>query len=321
MSPRLRRLHGRLARAIGAEAMDRLVDPILTDIRMERRLAIRQLRPWKSRWVVAAGTVSLAAALVSYGWVNFWSFQRWPAEDRLACARTLKCFAAVTPVAMALLILQVWPQGWHPTAPVMFITRLTLQTVPIAILFGLLLSVLYGLHGTIVALRSSAAVLILSSVCSLASFAMLAWIVPETEWRFRVAVTGDSNISRRVNELTLGELRDHIAAERRLGEEPTGTALSYHARWALAAAPAVMATWALLVVACGDGRRWVTALAAVATWAGYVAFIGLGRAATFYGVVPPSFGAWSPNLALGIAALLLAGRITFPRQRTANIEP
>ena len=192
------------------------------------------------------GAVSLVTALASYGWVNFWSLKRWPAEDRLACARMLKCFAAVTPVAIALLILQA--RGRPPAALLMFIARLTWQTVPIAILFGLLLSVLYGLRGTIVAFRSSAAVLILASLCSLASFAMLAWIVPASERHFRVAVTGDSSITRRVNELTLGELRGHIAAERRLGDEPRGAAISYHARWALGAAPVVMATWALLVI-------------------------------------------------------------------------
>ena len=68
-------------------------------------------------------------------------------------------------------------------------------------------------------------------------------------------------------------------------------------------------------------RRWVTALAAVATWAGYVAFIGLGRAAAFYGLVPPSVGAWSPNLALGVAALIICSRNTNVECRTWNTEP
>ena len=152
------------------------------------------------------------------------------------------------------------------------------------------------------------------------SFATLAWIVPESNQRFRVALTGDRRIARGLNELTLAELHTRISTEREAGGEARAVGISYHSRWALAAAPAVVSLWALVVIGFGANHRWLIALAGIATCAGYVAFQALGRIFAFYGFVPPVVGAWLPNVALTLTALLLARHITSPRLRTTNLE-
>jgi len=344
MKPRVERLSERLSRTIGPHAMERLVDPILSDIRIERRLAIRQRRVWKSRWVLVAGGVSLVTALTIHGWLQLSAFERWPSEDRRAWARTLIYFATISTAAMAFLIVPpLWPRVSNAAEPPLaLIAYLTPQAIPIALPIGLLLGLLYGFRGTVLGLRSTSAVLILAAVCSLSSFVTLAWIVPDANQRFRVAVSrnlisrhpdralrpelqvldrvGDSHIPRGMNELTLGELGARIAAERHAGGDTRIIAMNYHTRWALGAAPAVVAMWALLVIGFGVSRRWMISLAGITTSAGYVGFQTLGRVGALHGVVSPAVGAWLPNIALSLTALLLARLIRSPRLRTMNVE-
>lgn len=48
-------LRAMAARLCSARAMERLIDPALTDVQLEHRDAIAQGRPWRSRWIRLAG--------------------------------------------------------------------------------------------------------------------------------------------------------------------------------------------------------------------------------------------------------------------------
>jgi hypothetical protein len=67
-----------LSRHCSAVTMERLVDPILTDIRIELANAGR----WTGFWIHCAGIAALVKALAVYGWTHFWRFREWPADDR-----------------------------------------------------------------------------------------------------------------------------------------------------------------------------------------------------------------------------------------------
>ena len=85
-------------------------------------------------------------------------------------------------------------------------------------------------------------------LCSIASFVALTWVVPVSNQAFRVAALSDSFIPKGLAELTLGELRSRIEVNRRLGRDVSPTAMTYHSRWALAAAPIVLTAWAFLLI-------------------------------------------------------------------------
>ena len=61
---RLRRV---LSRMCSRRTMERLVDPILTDIQVERQEAMRRGRIWRGRWVQIAGYVTLLKVLAGRG--------------------------------------------------------------------------------------------------------------------------------------------------------------------------------------------------------------------------------------------------------------
>ena len=90
---RLRRF---LSRHCSTATMERLVDPILTDIRVEAAKAGR----WTNLWIHLAGVAALFKALATYGWSQFWMFREWPDDDRRVLVRTLAYSVAATAAAI-----------------------------------------------------------------------------------------------------------------------------------------------------------------------------------------------------------------------------
>jgi hypothetical protein len=83
-----------LSRHCSSATMERLVDPILTDIRVEAATAGR----WTSLWIHGAGVAALVKALAMHGWTRFWRFREWPDDDCRAVIRTLAWVQAAFPV-------------------------------------------------------------------------------------------------------------------------------------------------------------------------------------------------------------------------------
>src|SRR6185503_13604332 len=80
------------------------------------------------------------------------------------------------------------------------------QALPVSIPFGLAFGILWGLRRIAASPRSRTLILLLATIASVASFSMLAWVVPTANQAFRVSMIGHP-LPKGANELTLGELR------------------------------------------------------------------------------------------------------------------
>jgi lipopolysaccharide export system permease protein len=117
-----------------------------------------------------------------------------------------------------------------------------------------------------------------------------------------------------LNEMTLTELSGQIDSYR-------GTAMakstivrdltfSYHQRWSLACATAVLALFAVGVLARRPSARWTVGLAAVGACFAYYMLLFLGRSAALGGTIPAFAGAWFPNVIFVLLSTLLLKMIS-----------
>src|SRR5262245_32725953 len=189
MTARNGRVRRFLLRHCSPTIMERLVDPVLTDIHTEARAAAGRGQRWTSRWILAAGVIALIKALVLYGWTEFRRFPEWPADDRRVLAQTLAYSTVVTAAGVLLLMLPylVLPAPATAGRARELAPYLVAQAVPIALPVGLFVGLLYGFGARAVSMRPRAAVLCVAVLCSIASFVALAWIVPTSNQAYRVA--------------------------------------------------------------------------------------------------------------------------------------
>ena len=306
MTRRLRRL---LSRHCSAVTMERLIDPILTDIRIESAEASLRGGWWAGLRISGAGLAVLIKALAFYGWSQFWRFNAWPDDDRRVLIRTLACSAAVTVAAIPLLVLPFLLRFPAARAQELAI-YLVPQALPIALPIGLFVGLLYGFKERFTSLRPRTALLIAAILCSIASFAVLAWIVPVSNQAFRVAALSDPFIPKGLPELTLGELRSRIGDNRH-------AAMTYYTRWALSVTPIVLTAWAFLLLRrLPSGGRWLPGIVAIASCVAYALLMDTGRLAVSIETIPPIAGAWMPNAVFVAAMILLTGRTSNDREPT-----
>jgi hypothetical protein len=178
-----------LVRRCSTTTMERLVDPILSDIQIEAAAAAAREQLWAGRWIWMAGTLALLKALVLHIWTHFWRIQHWPADDRRAVARTLAYSAAVTAAAIPLLMLPVFTR-FPATRWTELAGYLIPQALPIAVPVGLFIGLIYGFRAQMVSVRPRAALVIAAIACSVSSLAVLAWLVPVSNQAFRVRSPG-----------------------------------------------------------------------------------------------------------------------------------
>ena len=149
-------------------------------------------------------------------------------------------------------------------------------------------------------------------VCSVASFATMAWIIPAGNQAFRRTFLGRDADSKGPNEMTVGELGQEIdsyTASPMAGSSLVrGLKISYHRRWALSCTSMVFALFALAVVPRRRVGRWVTVVAVFGVFFGYYAVLWQARSLGVSGTLSPFVAAWLPNVVfvLGAAALLTA---------------
>jgi Lipopolysaccharide export system permease LptF/LptG len=303
-------------RHCSAATMERLVDPILTDIEIESRTAAFRGQRWASRWIRATGAIALFKALALYGWARFWSIREWQVDDRRVLLRTLAYSTAAT-VATILLsmipfVLRSPAERAQELAP-----YLVPQALPYALAVGPFVGLLYGLRGRVVSLRPQAAMMVVVVLCSIASFVALAWVVPAANQVFRVAVSRDVWIVKGAAEMTIGELSAAIGAANVIDGRATGLAAHYHLRLALAAAPIVLALWALILVPRLPNQRLVIGVVAIASCVAHYNLMWTGHGAVLRETLPPIAGAWLPTLVFVAAILLLARRTPNDEGRTA----
>jgi lipopolysaccharide export LptBFGC system permease protein LptF len=301
--------------------MAHLVDPVVADLQAEYEDAVRRGEVGRSRWIWLAGHLALIKAVSSYGALSAVRVLGGASAESRALRRTLGCSLAVAALVSALFIagyvdsLTSLPQSSRSSAALLLFPA----AVPLALPAGLLIGIVWGMGGSRTSWRARACVLAIAVVGSAASFVMLAWVTPQTNQEFRVAVFEASmpngryvgTVPKGARELTLDELRRHRAGERVVAGFTSATdmrllAREYHGRWALAFAPPVLALFALAVVDRG-WRRWLALIVASGgAITGYVIVPDAART-TFGGSASAVAAAWTPNLLLLMVSFALWG--------------
>ena len=306
---RLRRLGARICTAA---AMERRVDPTLADLRNECLEACHRGRPWRARWIEVLGVLAIVKVIVLVTLDRgAESLLRPDAEMRSALLRLGAIFGAVvtvTAVALAWVPFNTMPVP-HPVDAGELLYLIP-QALPIAVPIGLTIAIVIGLRAS---LAGRLAVWILSAAvtCSVASFLTLGWWAPSSNQAYRTRIVG-REIAKGDRELSLGELGTRIEEIRAFDPAAPARRLSvlYHTRWALSVTPFVLAVFALVI--SGHSRRTtaVRALGAVLSSGGFVLLLMWSSYLAFRGSVPPSLGAWLPNITfLGVTmALTLRAR-------------
>jgi Lipopolysaccharide export system permease LptF/LptG len=297
------------------DRLRRLGARICTAAAMERR--IDRGRPWQARWIEVLGVLVIVKVIVLLTLDRGTeSLLRPDAEMRSALVRLGAIFGAVvtvTAVALAWLPFNTMPLP-RPFGAVELLYLIP-QALPVAVPIGLTIAIVIGLRAS---LAGRLAVWILSAAvtCSVASFLTLGWWAPSSNQAYRTRIVG-REIAKGERELTLGELGTRIEEIRAFDPAAPARQLSvlYHTRWALSVTPLVLAVFALMITSHSRRRTAVRALGAVLWCGGFALLLSWTNYLAFRGRVPPSLGAWLPNITFLGATMALALR---SRKQTAD---
>jgi hypothetical protein len=311
--------HGVAARLCSARTLERLVDPTVADLQSEYENAVRGNRKWESRRILVQGYIALVRVMAVHGGMRVMGFLRYfRGEDRRALIQTAGA-SAVAMIAGTVVLMAPFASsaGSRPDSAELALYLIP-QALPLSIPIGLTFGILWGLGRVAASPRSRTLILLLATIASVASFAMLAWIVPTANQAFRISTIGQP-LPKGVNELTLGELRQRLEPG---AHEPMSVAgpfdrrslaLNYHARWALSGAPLVLALFAMVLTSRRQwGRMMPFLIGGVMILAYYVIMYsawGLGLNHT----ISPFAAAWAPNAAF---LMLWLAIMRFGSQRT-----
>jgi lipopolysaccharide export system permease LptF/LptG-like protein len=309
------RLRAIAARVCNAKTMERLIDPVVADLQTEYVEANRHGRLWKSRWVRVAGyTAFLKVIAFAACEGSRRGFDVRIAGDH-ATGRMTGWAVSVTVILTALLeipaLSHLPPPTWHVSYAdrAKLLLYLVPQALPIAVPIAFTLAILRGWTGRTTSPRSSGAILAIGFACSLAMFAMLAWIVPTSNQAFRVTVAGH-DLAKGLHELTLGDLSRQVALELPPFEGHSSIrqlATEYHVRWALACTTFVFALFSLAVIPRRPAGRTIGGLAACGIYFAYyiTVFDGTEPLRARVGSLPPFAIAWLPNVVMIVASAAL----------------
>jgi Lipopolysaccharide export system permease LptF/LptG len=294
-----------------ARTMQRFVDPTHADLQAEHEDAVKCGRRWESARIWIVGHIALLQVVALHGGLRAMETLRdLTGDDRRAVLRTVVASTAI--IVIGTLVLAMVPF-------VNFVSRdyprsverafyLIPQALPLSVPVGLTFGILWGLGHMSPSPRTRTIVLMLAFGASLASFAMLAWVVPNSNQAFRVSMMGRP-LPKGDNELTIGELRQRLNAGTRQfpllasASAPPRLALNYHGRWALGSASFFLAVFA---VALTSRRRWgriVLFFAGGVVLFVYYVIMYSARALGLDQTISPFVAAWTPNVAFLMLSL------------------
>jgi lipopolysaccharide export LptBFGC system permease protein LptF len=296
--------------------MERVIDPLIADLQLEHAEANHEGRVWKGRWIRLVAGVALVKVIVLCGGRSLLSPEEGTVDEHRAMIRT----AVISAVSMCAVVVLLMATLWRSAGMAIeakhaqMLVYLIPAALPLAIPIGVTIGILFGFRGRILSGRSRRIVLAMAVVCSAMSMATLVWLLPAANQSFREALADGYGIewrtlSKGMNEMTLSELTGRIdsyqgtaMADSRLVRE---LMFSYHQRWSLACATAVLALFAVGVLARRLSARWTVGLAAVGACLAYYVLLFLGRSAVLAGAIPSFAGAWFPNVVFVLLSTLL----------------
>lgn len=307
MHPLLTRLR-RIAECFcSPRALEQVVDPVIADIHVEHRQALRQHGKWWAYWALLNGAAALAKAFAIHEChsVGKTIFDRTaPDDDGLR-----KMFRSTTFAVLALTVIRQTPALYRyiadldgplmPFAVLMLLPSALALTVPMGVMSG----IFYGLREGRVTPRAVAAVMLATLLCSIVMFATLDQILPAANQAFRAAVFGPvPHPPKGLNEMTLRELREALDLAAEEGGAVKPYAYAIHHRVAFAASTFFLALFALAVSRRRRSSCRRAGCTALATGGLFYVFVGFSNSTKLE--LAPIVVAWFPNLAFLFLALV-----------------
>jgi hypothetical protein len=295
-----------------AQTMERLVDPTLADLQAEYENAVSGNRRWESRRVLVLGHIALIQVLTVHGGMRAMGILRHStSEDRRTLIRTLGASAVIMIVGTLVLMVPFlkFVSRSRPDSAELALYVIP-QALPLSIPIGLTFGILWGLGRMSASRRTRTVVLLLAFGASVASFTMLAWVMPISQQAFRVSTTGGP-LPKGEHELTIGELRQRLeAGTRQLPavaalSDPPSLALNYHARWAIGSAPFVLAVFAVAFTSRRQWSRMMPFLVGGLMICAYYVIMYSARALGLDRTISPFAAAWAPNTAFLMLSLAI----------------
>jgi hypothetical protein len=288
-------------RVCSPDTMRRVIDPLLADLQFEHDNAMKAGQILRARRLRFGGCLAFWRALgmcatrASIGAIQ-------TAADEGALGRTIGYSAAAISAMALLLALLPFSQVERRVTdlnPGALFVYLLPQAVPLAIAFGLPLGIAIARRGRSLTRHVVWSVLAIAVSCAAISFIVSGWVLPATNQAFRVLVSGQANVARGANELTLPEVTARLAwlRQRASANDTLAFAFSYHARLAASFAPIVTALFALSLGTV-TRRTLVSSIVialALIVYVGYGAVVVIGPALS--GGWPPLWAfIWFPNM-------------------------
>lgn len=313
------------AQLFDARTMERCVDPTVADLQAEHEDAVKCGRRWTSARVWIVGHIALLQVVALHGGLKAMETLRDLAEDdRRAVLRTVAASTAIIVIGTLVLAMVPFVNMVSPNHPryVELAFYVIPQALPLSVPIGLTFGILWGLGRMSPSPRTRTIVLMLAFGASLASFAMLAWVVPNSNQAFRVSMM-ERPLPKGDNELTIDELRQRLDAGTRQSPPLASAsarrrlALNYHGRWALGSASFFLATFA---VALTSRRQWGRTALFVTGGVVLLAYCGIMYLARELGLdqtISPFVAAWTPNMAFLMLSLTT---MMFESQRTNGMS-
>jgi lipopolysaccharide export system permease LptF/LptG-like protein len=305
--------------------MERWIDPTIGDLQREHADAQRSGALWTAGWVRLRGIVSVAS-LLAYAAARdaFHAITYWSASDAAYLRQSSIVFLVATFVATVLFACPQVLRYRNISDDVFLLTLYLIPSIlPLSTALAGTLAIACGRRERLTK-KVAAAILAAAFACSVAMFADLAWIVPDSNQAFRevtlrrFAAPGElvfaEPLARGDNEMSLSELRRQIALQ---PDRARRLAFTYHLRWSLAFAPLVLAGLAVLLVRSIKRTAMRTTIAFVLC-AGYWVVLGASRAAMSSGY-PIVVSAWLPNLVF-FAFSLIAAALGAWRSKTSLLR-
>jgi len=319
------RIRAIAAHFFDARTMERCVDPTVADLQAEHEVAVKCGPRCESARIQIVGHIALLQVVALHGGLTAMETLRdLTGDDRRAVLRTIVASTAI--IIIGTLVLAMVPfvnfvSLNHPRS-VELAFYLVPQALPLSVPIGLTFGILWGLGRMSPSPRTRTIVLLLAFGASLASLAMLAWVVPNSNQAFRVSMMGRP-LPKGDNELTIGELRQRLNAGTgqlppfASASAPPRLALNYHGRWALGSASFFLAVFA---VAFTSRRQWGRMMPLFVGGVVLFAYYVIMYSAREWGLdqrISPFAAAWTPNVAFLMLSLTT---MMFNSQRTNGMS-
>jgi hypothetical protein len=285
--------------------LERVVDPLIADLKFEHLQAVRDGRRWRSRSIRVKAAWSLLKVVIAMDWT--------PAGNGPVMRTAGYSLAAIVCVTLLLAL----PTFLSPLAlPTAYYVYVIPQLLAIAIPIGMAVGIAGALTGMSLSSKVKAGVVTLAVVGVAATFVTAGWISPAANHAAHVSRGAAPDELNNLDawppaELTLGQLRARIHKAADFGLSPDVGYLPwllrlYYARWAMPAAPLTLALCMLAMAGFpAVGRKAM----GISTFVLIVGYETLGMLATRWSqqsAISVPLTAWLPNLVVVLAAVAIA---------------